>query len=474
MRRAILTLAAARALEPTQLWPTTQTCVTCRALGMGDYDGGAAIFMAPAATGGTKVEALPVPVGADAAIAMEKALKGIEYGKVQTLTVAQGLVNRDGGVFDNLPYATTGRSKFAKKDLFDRIRGKDWPGRSLKPQNVFSALKERFGKKAKVRVEDSERAEDQAPYRGAYGFPPVYEDAQARIFAGYVSPYSLFLEAIGDMLDCDVTSALLEDACPLDDRTDLAGALQLQPRNGSSALIVECFADEAVGLALAAGVDVLTERSLLEVFSRTARFGLERRTSVAPLKMRLQVVDDLEPSIAQDVIADAPETIKSADEYEALGTQGKLRVLVKAEEFKRRKGRLPRPRVIEAAGCDAPVDELLIPLLDEAVRRDLAVEAALKRGDIAGAAALMAGKSKRHAARDRAAQASADGDLAGELRARDDESVYTAIRADITQDEGSYSRFLDKDEWYERQRRRTNGAYDPADDPLLNPPWKSN
>ena len=267
---------------------------------------------------------------------------------------------------------------------------------------------------------------------------------------------------------------MLEDACPLDDRTDLAGALRLQPRNGSSPLIVECFADEAVGLALAAGVDVLTERALLEVFSRTAKFGLERRTSVAPLKMRLQVVDDLEPSIAQDVIADAPETIKSADEYEALGTQGKLRVLVKAEEFKRRKGRLPRPRVINAAGCDEPVDELLIPLLDEAVRRDLAVEAALKRGDIAGAAALMAGKSKRHAARDRAAQASADGDLAGELRARDDESVYTAIRADITQDEGSYSRFLDKDEWYERQRRRTNGAYDPADDPLLNPPWKSN
>ena len=87
---------------------------------------------------------------------------------------------------------------------------------------------------------------------------------------------------------------------------------------------------------------------------------------------------------------------------------------------------------------------------------------------------MMAGKSKRHAARDRAAQASADGDLAGELRARDDEAVYSAIRADVTHDEGSYSRFLDKDEWYERQRRRTNGAYDPADDPLLNPPWKSN
>ena len=140
----ILTLAVARALEPTQLWPTTATCVSCRALGMGDYDGGAAIFVAPAATGGTKVEALPVPVGADAAIAMEKALKGQEYGKVQTLTVAQGLVNRDGGVFDNLPYSI-GRSKFAKKDLYDRIKGTDrgvlWPSGGPAPSMRLASIR---------------------------------------------------------------------------------------------------------------------------------------------------------------------------------------------------------------------------------------------------------------------------------------------------------------------------------------------
>ena len=79
----LLITAVATALEPAQLWPTTATCVSCRALGMGDYDGGAAIFVAPSGTG-TSVKALPVPVGNDAAIAMEKALKGVEYGKVQT------------------------------------------------------------------------------------------------------------------------------------------------------------------------------------------------------------------------------------------------------------------------------------------------------------------------------------------------------------------------------------------------------
>ena len=53
--------------------------------------------------GGKKVEEVPVHVGAEAEIEMEKELKGKEYGKVKTLTVDKGLVNRDGGVFDNLP-----------------------------------------------------------------------------------------------------------------------------------------------------------------------------------------------------------------------------------------------------------------------------------------------------------------------------------------------------------------------------------
>ena len=30
-----------------------------------------------------------------------------------------------------------------------------------------------------------------------------------------------------------------------------------------------------------------------------------------------------------------------------------------------------------------------------------------------------------------------------------------SLRADVTQDEGSYSRFLDRDEWYERDRQAT-------------------
>jgi hypothetical protein len=31
---------------------------------------------------------------------------------------------------------------------------------------------------------------------------------------------------------------------------------------------------------------------------------------------------------------------------------------------------------------------------------------------------------------------------------------YSTLRADATQDEGTYSRFLDRDDWYERDRQR--------------------
>jgi hypothetical protein len=34
----------------------------------------------------------------------------------------------------------------------------------------------------------------------------------------------------------------------------------------------------------------------------------------------------------------------------------------------------------------------------------------------------------------------------------EESEFYEGLRADITQDEGSYSSYLDRDEWYERNR----------------------
>jgi hypothetical protein len=37
------------------------------------------------------------------------------------------------------------------------------------------------------------------------------------------------------------------------------------------------------------------------------------------------------------------------------------------------------------------------------------------------------------------------------LQLEQEAEIYKALRADVTQDEGAYSRFLDRDDWYERE-----------------------
>ena len=94
--------------------------------------------------------------------------------------------------------------------------------------------------------------------------------------------------------------------------------------------------------------------------------------------------------------------------------------------------------------------QLLEPLLDEDVRRRLAMRRALEEGDVGAAAALEAGSSRRGqllAALRRAVDEERYGEAAElslELR------VETSRRADVTQDEGGYDRYLDQDDWYAR------------------------
>jgi hypothetical protein len=50
------------------------------------------------------------------------------------------------------------------------------------------------------------------------------------------------------------------------------------------------------------------------------------------------------------------------------------------------------------------------------------------------------------------AQSARDRGLDEEAKRLDDEAeLYKSLRADATQDEGAYSRYLDRDDWYERE-----------------------
>jgi hypothetical protein len=118
-------------------------------------------------------------------------------------------------------------------------------------------------------------------------------------------------------------------------------------------------------------------------------------------------------------------------------------------------GKLPRPRVLrqqEKNGGENPLDKLLLPLIDESVRRQYLIRDAEIRQDYDALKQLQSEKSRRQIAKEKAEQARNEGsdDVADWWENEAD--LYEGLRADITQDEGSYSRFLDKDEWYERDR----------------------
>lgn len=115
----------------------------------------------------------------------------------------------------------------------------------------------------------------------------------------------------------------------------------------------------------------------------------------------------------------------------------------------------------------------LLPLLDEAVRRELLTEAAEAGGDLEEAARLRAGRSRRHRARDAWLAAKSAGlEPAAVATLRERFEVLTEARADITADEGAYPADWDLSEADVAEIRRARalrraGPGRPASDELL-------
>jgi hypothetical protein len=106
------------------------------------------------------------------------------------------------------------------------------------------------------------------------------------------------------------------------------------------------------------------------------------------------------------------------------------------------------------------LDQLLIPRIDESVRREYYIRQAVKVGDLELAQELESSKSMRQIAREKAEQAKDMGEEDVAVYWEREANLYASLRADVTQDEGSYSRFLDRDEWYERDRLKTAARVD--------------
>jgi len=377
-----------------------------------------------------------------------------------------------------------------------------------------------------------------APYRGAYGYSAVVDTPEEMFWKSvlpYRSPYDLLLEIISEQLNADVIGTSLEDTSIFDNEVIIGGAVVLRRRGRPKSItvggetiaisdedddygsmgvkegelfVVECDADEAIGLALAADLDVLVDIDILRTSSVDTVFledgdvedagedvatvdsiPLMASSGYSSESWKGKAVSTRRTSSSQPMIPQPPKNtnafldffapkssghvystdnpIQSLEQYDSLSIQDKGRLLLSLPSFE---GRLPRPRILreyekrkgnrnkgnkkgaKTIADPNPIDSLLIPFIDESVRREYLIRDANNRGDVDEANRLREEKSKRLLARERAALARESG--------QDDEAdlweqeadLQANLRADVTQDEGEYSRFLDRDDWYERER----------------------
>ncbi|KAJ8902321.1 hypothetical protein NDN08_006728 [Rhodosorus marinus] len=90
----------------------------------------------------------------------------------------------------------------------------------------------------------------------------------------------------------------------------------------------------------------------------------------------------------------------------------------------------------------------LIPMIDETVRRAMLVDEAVRREDYGRASELQAERSERSRVKQQLEEAVAEERYLDAQKLQERFDRLTEIRADPTQDEGSYDRYLDQDEWY--------------------------
>ena len=207
---------------------------------------------------------------------------------------------------------------------------------------------------------------------------------------------------------------------------------------------MDCLLDEVVGLSLELGRGIGMPEDLYEGTAVPTQ-ALARENGV----LRLQAEKDRDnEGRVRDLMRKMDEVkpaweITTAAEFRSMSPQDKRLSLIKsgAEDIpKRRQG----PQELDLA---------MLSYLDETVRREARIALATEAGDWDAVAKLNEGKSKRGLLKDRirAAVEAGDAELVAQLE--EEFARLTTARLDPTQDEGSYQKDLDVDDWYLKNRR---------------------
>jgi hypothetical protein len=361
-----------------------------------------------------------------------------------------------------------------------------------------------------------------APYRGATGYKAWRKNDEDVSNSVFTSPFAMIREILRDQLKARVIGVFLENTSLLQGTTALGGVLVLQRITaqttsmiagetvsvsnesedygnpgivGGEMVIVECDAAEALGMSLACEVPLHISNDIWERCSVMVEFNQYTEASgslyefrtvdpelsvlmegqagnqsaterVLPLRSprgATSLFDSiLQPSTpTSNELFPTDNPIQSLSQLDQLSNEDKARTLLSLSNFD---SRLPRPRAVQeseqGAGSMNALDRLLLPLIDESVRREYYIRQAVQQGDLELAQELESSKSMRQIAKEKLEQARMAGDQEGVAYWQNEVNLYASLRADVTQDEGSYSRFLDRDEWYERERLRTAARVD--------------
>lgn len=354
-----------------------------------------------------------------------------------------------------------------------------------------------------------------APYPGATGYAPATVEgvSEAQL---YRSPFDLLIEILQNQLNAEVIGTTLENTSLLDGTLTLGGAVVLRritPAKtmtvageklsiadesqeygnrgikGGEVFVVECDADEAISLSIAAGIPLQVEDILFETgcvmaerVKPEARFELatfnasdpelsvlvegqagntsttERTAPIRLSRSSLSLFDALFQPQSDATTRDMFPTdnpVTSIEQFDGFSNEDKARTLMSMSNFE---GELPRPRAVkisEQNGGRNALDELLLPLIDESARRQYKIREAEENGDLELAEVLRNEKSRRQLAKEQAELSRLKDDTETAEAWETEAEFLASLRADVTQDEGTYSRFLDKDDWYERDRQRT-------------------
>ena len=322
-------------------------------------------------------------------------------------------------------------------------------------------------------------------------------------------------EIIDEQLNAEVIGCIIEDSSLFNGSVIFGGGIVLQRKgrtkeisiNGEKVelndsdddfgndgikkgetLLVECDTDEAIGMAIACNVDICMERSEWDKSRLSTPFVFEEAEEKGNLDIlptltsssdAITIETQGEGTMSENTKIQAPRgnnldmtffgskkddkrsvfdttiPIQSLEEFDSMSIQDKAQLLTSLDSFD---GRLPRPRVLkinqdDGSGFNA-LDKQLLPLIDESTRREIMIRKAREEGNIDEIDYLESEKSARQIAKRNAAIAREEGNDTLAARWEKEAELYADLRADVTQDEGSYSRFLDRDLWYEKTRQK--------------------